>query len=531
MHDDTQPTRIYEMYRGLTDGQFPVRWVGDLGYGYGYPLFNFYAPLPYYFGALGIFGGLDAIMAAKLMFAAGIVFAGICMFLLARRLWGDSGGYLSAVLYLYFPYHALEIYVRGAVGEYWAYAFLPLVFLGLIIAIKKFRQGVLVGGLGLAVVILSHNILGMLTAGILISWGIWETARGIFTDIGKTKALIIMSVLFLGISLSAFFWLPALVEMKFTRAYTLVEGTNNFRDHFVYPDQLWDSPWGFAGSGPGREDGISFKIGKLHLILAVFGIVALYFLNNSQKDKNSAKLRIGFVLVGGIIVSILMMLSLSRTVWELVPVFAYVQYPWRFLVLVGFCISLLSGAAVLSVKRNGWQMGGAVFISLLAIFVNVKYFQPQTVSDKTVSSFTNPEKIRWDISNISDEYLPLDFPVPQKFDEVAQNKFTLLGDIIVESSEVKNHFIKLNVSARDKAEIDFSVANFPGWQIVLDTQKVRPRIMGRYLVVPLTEGKHIVSLYFTDTWIRVVGNAISLFGVLVSLAIAQKIICSRNEKN
>jgi uncharacterized membrane protein len=50
MHDDTQVSRVVVMGRALIHGQFPVRWVSDLGYGYGYPLFNFYGPLPYYVG-------------------------------------------------------------------------------------------------------------------------------------------------------------------------------------------------------------------------------------------------------------------------------------------------------------------------------------------------------------------------------------------------------------------------------------------------------------------------------------------------
>jgi uncharacterized membrane protein len=49
IHDDTQVARVFEMTKSLQAGMFPVRWVSDLGYGLGYPIFNFYAPLSYYF--------------------------------------------------------------------------------------------------------------------------------------------------------------------------------------------------------------------------------------------------------------------------------------------------------------------------------------------------------------------------------------------------------------------------------------------------------------------------------------------------
>ena len=67
MHDDTQPSRVYEMSKSLLQGQFPVRWVPDLGYGFGYPLYNFYAPLPYYIGAFFNILGYDPLLSTKIM--------------------------------------------------------------------------------------------------------------------------------------------------------------------------------------------------------------------------------------------------------------------------------------------------------------------------------------------------------------------------------------------------------------------------------------------------------------------------------
>jgi len=46
MHDDMQMMRQLEMEKCIKDGQIPCRWVPDLGYEYGYPLFNFYPPCP-----------------------------------------------------------------------------------------------------------------------------------------------------------------------------------------------------------------------------------------------------------------------------------------------------------------------------------------------------------------------------------------------------------------------------------------------------------------------------------------------------
>src|SRR3989339_111044 len=50
MHDDLQMMRQLQMEKCFVDGQIPCRWVPDMGYGLGYPLFNFYPPLPYLVG-------------------------------------------------------------------------------------------------------------------------------------------------------------------------------------------------------------------------------------------------------------------------------------------------------------------------------------------------------------------------------------------------------------------------------------------------------------------------------------------------
>jgi len=44
----------------LQAGVFPVRWMPDAAYGYGYPFFSYMAALPYYVAALLNIVGLDS---------------------------------------------------------------------------------------------------------------------------------------------------------------------------------------------------------------------------------------------------------------------------------------------------------------------------------------------------------------------------------------------------------------------------------------------------------------------------------------
>ena len=103
MHDDTQVGRVVAMGRALRNGQFPVRWVADLGYGYGYPLFNFYGPLPYYVGGYLHMLGASALSATKFMMMVGILLAGVTMYAFVGGIAGSPAGVLAGVLLVYAP--------------------------------------------------------------------------------------------------------------------------------------------------------------------------------------------------------------------------------------------------------------------------------------------------------------------------------------------------------------------------------------------------------------------------------------------
>src|SRR3989344_659431 len=203
MHDDTQVARVYEMGKALSDGMFPVRWAADLGYGYGYPVFNFYAPFAYYFGGALNLLGLDALVSAKLIMIVGIILAGVFMYFLARELWGKIGGLVSSLFYMYAPYHAVDIYVRGDVAEFWAYAFIPLAFYGFLKAYKeKEWKYIVTGAFGFSAVILSHNLTAMMITPFLFFLLFFLLLTDTKEKIGSTFYFLI--ALFFGLSISAF---------------------------------------------------------------------------------------------------------------------------------------------------------------------------------------------------------------------------------------------------------------------------------------------------------------------------------------
>lgn len=416
MHDDTQVARVFEMGKVLKSGIFPVRSVPDLGYGYGYPIFNFYAPLAYYVGAAFMLLGFDALIATKIMMAVGVVLAGIFMYLLARKFYGEYGGIISGLFYLYAPYHAVNIFVRGDVAEFWAYAFIPLASLGF------YKKNILLGTVGFAGLILSHNLTAMMVAPFLLV----VLAINYYSDFKNKKSLILNPsslILILGLAISAFYWIPALAEMKYTNVLSQIGGGADFRDHFICIGQLWNSAWGFGGSIVGCIDGLSFKIGKLHVLASVVAFIFTLYIKRMRESRIGVLILLSSL---GFFISIFLTLEVSRPIWEITPTMAFFQYPWRFLILVSFFSSLLAGSLVYLLKQFNVKPYLVVLpLVFFLLFFNLKLFIPQIIISKTVADYTSEYALKWVASKTSDEYLSPNFVKPKTANEIFKRRTSI----------------------------------------------------------------------------------------------------------
>jgi len=538
MHDDTQVARVYEMGKALSDGMFPVRWAADLGYGYGYPIFNFYAPFAYYFGGALNLLGLDALVSAKLMMIVGIILSGVFMYLLARELWGKIGGLVSSLFYVYAPYHAVDIYVRGDVAEFWAYAFIPLAFYGFLKVYKEKKwKYIVIGAFGFSGVILSHNLTAMMITPFLMFLLFFLLISDTKEKIGSIFYFLI--TLFFGISISAFYWLPALVEMKFTNVLSQIGGGADFRDHFVCAVQLWQSPWGFGGSVGGCVDGISLKIGKLHVILSLIAIVFLIISLQYRKFKNlfsksSYQIIFAIFSVFAFVISVLLTLEISKPIWEFIPVMAFFQFPWRFLLIISFFASILAGFSIWIIQKaekDIIKLDKANFIIVpiaifTLIFFNSKLFSSQSPLYKRSSDYTNPLSLKWTASRISNEYMPKNFIKPGTKDDVVKNQIVAQDKstkVLFQSSSTNR--IHANISSEKKTKIKVNLAYFPGWNVFIDNKKSMPEITNKGFFVNIPSGDHSLDIFFAQTPIEKFATSISLtslFLLLVGIILSRK---------
>lgn len=542
MHDGQQIVRLSEMDNALATGQFPVRWIENLGFGYGYPLFNFYPPLTYYLGEAFHLGlKLGFIDATKLVWFVSLFGSSITMYFLSRQFFGRLGGIISGLFYLYAPYHAVDAYVRGALAELFSFVWLPLILLSSYKAVaqKSWRWSVATG-IFLGLLMITHPLIFLPFLGFFIIWGLFFVIK----ENQKLSSLAIGLIvpLILAAGLSAFFWLPQLSEKKYTLVdQLLIKSLASYEIHFVCPSQLWQSAWGFGGSVAGCVDGMSFRLGKVHLVAVIFGLIVgtYYFL----KKKNSSATLLFFVSLL-FAASVFMTIPASKFIWDSVAPLWYLQFPWRFLEFTALFSSLLAGSIVVASTKPVIKTILIMGMATGLLVVNAKLFTPQELyswANDTV--LTSPYESKWAVSSTSFEYMFKDTTV-KKTDlgtitvdigkaTIATDKFVSLeGDFTVQKSNFTADKFSLTGSGSKTSILRININYFPGWKVWIDGEEtaiVHDNHLS-LITISVPAGLHVITGRFTNTGVRQIGNALSLATILALIVINYRSIVWRNLK-
>ena len=124
--------RIRGLAEGLASGQFPVRLNPAFHKGYGYSVSMMYPELFLYLPAVCCLDGVSLIISYKvLLFFIHVLTAFTGLYSFKRLTGSETGGLISAIIYLLSPYRLNNIYQRAALGEAIAMAFFPLLVYGI----------------------------------------------------------------------------------------------------------------------------------------------------------------------------------------------------------------------------------------------------------------------------------------------------------------------------------------------------------------------------------------------------------------
>jgi hypothetical protein len=505
-HDGLWPLdRVMGLSAQISVGDYYPRWLFETYGGQGSPFFNFYTPGIYLFSAYLHCAGLPLTVALK-MTAILIFFTGAWgIYLWTRKYGNQSGALFAAIIYLFAPYHFVDIYVRGALAEFGALSILPYIFHGIdkIFEPDGVQSGLLAIMISSCLLVLTHHLSVLMTFPFVLCYvglKLWQHG-----NIGHYIKILVIGALG-GAGLSTFYWLPMLLEHRYLVEWgeELTSGYFSYNNHFIYPWQWLSSFWGYGGSEAGPIDQMSFQVGSVMLAISLTGIAV------TRLDLSCRRFWWWMLILGGL--ALLLTTSASENFYRTIPIFRFIQFPWRFL---GLAVLFISASTItLSGLTSDRQVGLTLLVMIisLSILTTADYraiSQSIYVDYDHLSSGPLANRLRSSLT-AKDEYLPrwadrnLINTKPELKPIAPESKFSGLK---FTGSEL--HFIFDAGPAPKRVEIPWHY--FPGWKVDDSGQEiaVEPSEKG-YLSFSVPSGISDIRIWFGTTYPRSIGWMLSI---------------------
>lgn len=529
--------RAAELGHALRSGAWYPRWAPDFYYGYGYPIFNYYAPLTYYLANLfALLPGLDIVGGVKAVFVAGFFIAALGAYLLGRKLFDPAAGIIAAASFVFAPYIVfIDPHARGALAEYFAVCLLPGAFYAIYCLMEEGGRAALLGSvLFPAAIVLSHNLLGLVTAGLLSGYWLWQVLLGRH---GRARAGWGLLAFALAAALTAFFWLPFLLERDAIKLEVIGPGHFDFRNHFLTLGELL-APSRIMDMGA-TAPRYRFNLGLAQWLLALLPmvIISVRMLRRygEQRGPDTSELRVlaqtGYFLIAGSLL-IFLMLPASVVVWESIPGMPYLQFPWRLMGPANLTLAIIGAAGTTLYGPHRRSLLPLALAAILVLALPVLYPPPWSPD----FGGTRPQDIiAWEQrsqalgTTSTGDFLPVKaalgplVPMPSLVasydtgvvDKV--NRATIPDGARVDILEHGPLHDRLCIVTPRNFLLRLYTFYFPGWRAYVDGQEAEIKIAGPegFITVWITRGKHEVLVRFEDTPPRTAGWLISAAGVCI----------------
>jgi hypothetical protein len=499
------------------EGIIYPRWAEWANHGFGEPRFIFYPPLSWTLGAgLSFMAPWSRVPVAYILLVQTL--AGLSAFAFARRTLPERAALFSAACYAANPYALLMIYLRSDFSELLAAAFFPLLVLGALQLSgvlenrsRSLPRTVVFFAVTFAAIWLSNAPAGVIasySAALFFAWAAltdksWRPlARGV-------------AGLGLGFGLAGFYLVPAAYEQHWVNIVQALSTGLLPADNFLYTkiDDLQHTLFNWIAS----------TAAVLMVVLTGIAAQAVHCEFRKRGASGEERRQWGTLLVLAA-AAFLLMLRFTAIFWQVLPKLRFVQFPWRWMLILAVAFAYFIAAAVAR-RRVGW-LWAAVVLALLA----------STGAWLTHHTWWDSEDIpvlRAAIAHGSgyegtDEYDPIDDDhtnLPTKAPRV-----DLLGAngargaapearILIERWTAEEK--ELRVSSREPLRLALRLLNYPAWRVEVNGTVVTPERAEDFnqMIVPVAAGKSHIQVTLTRTADRTAGILISLASLVTILLV------------
>ena len=555
--------RVYVFEHAFRDGQWLPRWQPDLFVGYGYPIFNFYAPGTYYAALVLRSLGMDVYTTVQALGAIAACAGAAGAFSLARVLARDvttagrgtsiAAGFVAAVAFAYAPYPFItNLVIRADLAEALGLALLPWTLLAAWRAARapSVRRG-LTFAASIGAIVLTHNLTALIALPAAVAVGICaaftcppRARTGALAHLGAAVAL--------ALGLSAFFWLPALLEQRHVQIEVALGG-----GHKSPRSWLIDPLGATAQTGDARNP--QTPAGPLDLHLAypydlnyppkpslaqgALAIASLTVLATALIDRRRGGGVALFLSVGGALLWFLTT-TWSGWAWDNVPLMRFLQFSWRIYGPLALALALVSGLSVALRPR----LAPALLTLAALLVLNTTTARPLWIDPAVERRVGGAQLVGTENTlfgagtTTGGEFVPRSVDLTgagerpygnglyerlyPEFGWLGGKVRTLQGEAQVLSLAAASTWTEARVRAESSTLLAFHTVAFPGWRAYVDGQEVAPGTAPRdpetgiapgFITVPVPAGEHRVQIAFGPTRLRTTAAALSIaaFGTAV----------------
>ncbi|MCA1322642.1 hypothetical protein [Herbaspirillum sp. alder98] len=527
-HDSrTHISWLLSVMDAVRAGSFYPRWLPDQFAGLGAPVLYYYPPFTSLFFAL-----VDQLSRHQLPVGSVIVSATFLLSLASVGtfyLWarGFSRGAIAlaaAVFYGIAPYHfQIDYMARGAMGEFAAFVWIPLIFAGLQ---RWFRAAnwkslalVIVGCAGL---FLTHLLSGMLVAMAAVPYVLLrafvrqEGAAPVpLAVVLRAKLLPLLIAAVLSVGLAACYVVPAITLLPFlNQAALMFSGIDQTALHHAFDP---DKPKSFA---------MIAGVASFYTLAAVT-LMWLSWRRRRTLADGAAREALGDIVWWSAVVVfffIFMMGALNLLVTPPSPL-GKIQFLWRALVVQEFALCTLFVLAGKVLVEQGRNVVLAKYVKVAALLLVVgfaagsSFLSKKLYADPRTEEPAGTEHVRLRMS--PPEYFPPGAKAPVPAEEVSRYPAVVAGTAEIVSFKAERYpsRFELNVRATGPATIALPAYGFPGWSITDDSQHAYALTTAtdyKLLAVEVGPGAHVISVKRSAVPQERIGNWVSLISLLLT---------------
>lgn len=507
--------RIEGLAQGLRAGEFPVRIQPAWYDGYGYAVSVFYSDLFLYPAALLRLLGISLQDAYKVY----VVLCNIATALISGYSFGKifrkrEIGVFGSCLYTLSPYRLVNLYTRGALGEYTGMIFWPLLIYSCVLLLNEDRKkvqiqkGAVLMGISMAGMLQSHMLTAEIACMVLLLLVIVYCRRIFHKEVMLAGCGAVAAAL----GLSAWFLIPFLDYMLFERF-----NINSIRNNDIMIQRqgaflsqvfaIFDNAVGQSlDSGAGTAGDFTQGVG-LSLMLSVIILMLLCIRGYlKREERRNRQITITAAGLGVLMVAMSTLYFPWDRLCRISRICRYIivkiQFPWRF---TGVAVGLLAvvWCAVLNYAEREYDRRKKVITICLAVgilLLSVGHFVIDLNQRAERIQVRSVEEMDTFVAS-GEEYLPVDTVLDKlKTQELYKDDCVEISDVVYHGTSITMH-VK-NTSAQQMG-LELPRLYYAGYQALEVTEE------GQHFPIEVTDGtNHVIKLMIPE---ETEGNITLLF--------------------